>query len=80
MGRSRLLGGIASLLGVDRTADTVTFSYEHAGTSEHEPLYLSFDDLRFDKRSIVELEIRVTDLAHPDQPVATRETDFAVGE
>ena len=79
-GMSTLLGGIASLLGVDRTEKTVTFSYEHTGTSESEPIYLSFDGLRFDRRSTVELEIRVTDLVHPDRPDAVRLTDFAVGE
>lgn len=79
-GESSVLRGISSLLGVDRTGRTVTFSYEHTGSTEAEPIYLAFEGLRFGKRSTVELEIRVTDLVHPEYPNSLRVTDFAVGE
>ena len=79
-GQLKILRGLAALLGVERSRSEVTFSYAHTGERTSEPVYVSFDEFRFGKRAIIELEVRVTDLNHPDQPVAVREFDFAVGK
>jgi GWxTD domain-containing protein len=79
-GRLTLLGGITSLLGIDRTKEAVTFTYEQSGSSDTEPVYLSFDELQFGEQKIITLEIRVTDLVDTDRATTVRSVDFAVGE
>ena len=77
-GQLKVLRGLAALLGVERSRREVTFSYAHTGERASEPVYVSFNEFQFGKRATIELEVRVTDLNHPDQPVAVREFDFAV--
>ena len=75
---SRLIRGLGKLLGQTPQADGVQISYEHTGTATWEPLYIALD-VPQDSEEHLEIEVVVTDLNAPNQPIVRKRVRFAVG-
>ena len=66
------------MLGQTPQADGVQISYEHTGTATWEPLYIALD-VPQDSEEHLEIEVVVTDLNAPNQPIVRKRVRFAVG-